>query len=321
VEALQELEDVEGRPQLEILQNLQTSGFDVIRLSAQGPSTQDGTVRIDAGVELFEQARELLLSAACATVKPRSVFHSRKPTPALEYMSKARLGQTERGSFVLTMLSPVSPQFTMNTQRELFPTEPFERLVVQTLVGSVDLALTAAEASTIHPYLDFEPFLRSVEGGVSANLCEAITGLFRTLDANAIDLSIAWSVNRPAATEQTPSRVRINSDFVPALQEAARIFRAHDRLDGYLIEGPVVKLERQSLSDVGFVTLYARVEGVMRKVTVALSQSDYGRAVYAHQNYRPVRCTGTVVKEGRSYLLLNPTELIIVADDDEDLDR
>ncbi|SFM34714.1 hypothetical protein SAMN05216573_10195 [Bradyrhizobium sp. Rc3b] len=316
-EALQELETVENRSQLDILKDLRNSGFDVIRLAARGASTQDGTVRIDAGVRLFEQARELLLSAACATVRPRPVFHSRKPQPALEYMSKARLGQTEHGSYVLTVLSPVSPQLTFHSDTDLFPEEPFERSVVKMLTGAVERAMNAAAASSISEEQDFGPFQRAVDGGVSANLCEAIAGFFGPIDASAIDLTVAWSLNRPLPADSVPARVRINSDFVPTLQEAARLFRQYDRLGGYLIEGPVVKLERDDGDDFGFVTVFARVEGTMRKVTVALPDADYNRALMAHRAYRPVKVTGTVVREGRSYRLYNPTALEIAHDDED----
>lgn len=315
-EALQELEVVENRSQLDILKDLHSSGFDVIRLAAQSASTLDGTVRIDAGVRLFEQARDLLLSAACATVKPRAVFHSRKPPLAIEYMSTARLGQTERGSYVLTILSPVAPQLAFHSDTELFPPDPFERSVVKMLTGSVDLAMLAAAVSATRVEQDFEPFLSSVEGGVSANLCEAIAGFFGTIDASAIDLTVAWSSNRPLPADHVPSRVRINSDYVPTLQEAARVFRAYDRLEGYLIQGPVVKLERSEGEELGYVTVFARVEGTMRKVTVPLQYPDYTRALQAHREYLPVRITGTVMRQGRSYWLHNPTVLEIVYDDD-----
>src|SRR5258707_6637833 len=45
-------------------------------------TANDGTVKIEDGVQLFERARDILLAAACATVKPRAVFHSRKPQQA-----------------------------------------------------------------------------------------------------------------------------------------------------------------------------------------------------------------------------------------------
>ncbi|RTL77541.1 MAG: hypothetical protein EKK36_01985 [Bradyrhizobiaceae bacterium] len=314
---LRELEEVENRSQLEILKDLHNSGFDVVRLAAQSPGTTDGTVKIDAGVHLFEQAREILMAAACAAVKPRPVFHSRKPQQALDYMSKARLGQTEHGSYVLTLLSPSAPQLSAHSDTELFPEEPFERLVVRTLFSSVELATMAAEITATADRPDFEPFQSAVVGGVSANLCEGIAGFFTTIEASTIDLSVAWALNRPSPTRQIPYRIRIGSDLVPTLEEAARIFRAHDKLEGYLIEGPVIKLERPDGQQSGYVTIFARVEDTMRKVTVELPEASYNLATQAHASYRQVRITGTVAREGRSYRLNNPTELTLTADDED----
>src|SRR6185312_11076864 len=223
-EALQELETVEQRSQLEILRDLYNSGFDVVRLAAKSVRTSDGTVDIDEGVLLFERARDTLYAAACAAVKPQAVFHSRRPQQATEYMKKARLGQTEQGSYVLTLLSPVAPQLAAHGDTDLFPEEPFERRVVQTLARSVRLAVGAAESSASGNEPDFRPFQHAVAGGVSANLCEGIAGLFAASDPAAVELSISWALNRPTPNE-VPSRVRISSDVLPTLQEAARLFR------------------------------------------------------------------------------------------------
>jgi hypothetical protein len=315
-DVLRELESVEGRSQLGIIRDLHNSGFDVIRLAAQAPGTIDGTVKIDAGVQLFERTREMILAAACAAVRPRPVFHSRKPPQALEYMSKARLGQTEKGSYVLTVLSPTSPQLAVHSDTELFPEEPFERAVVRTLASSMELAALAAEITGTATAPDFSAFRDTVEGGVSANLCEAISGFFSTIEATAIDLSVSWSLNRPPPNDQTPSKVRISDDLVPTLQEAARVFRARDKLEGYSIEGPVVKLERLEGHSSGYVTVLAPVEDAIRKVTFELSEPEYGLATRAHASYQPIRVTGTVAREGRTYKLLDPTGLRMIEDED-----
>jgi hypothetical protein len=224
-EALQELETVEKRSQLEILRDLYNSGFDVVRLAAQSSRTADGTVDIDEGVLLFERARDTLYAAACATVKPQAVFHSRRPQLATEYMRKARLGQTEQGSYVLTLLSPVAPQLTFHSDTDLFPEEPFERRVIQTLARSVRLAVGAAESSATATTPDFRPFQDAVIGGVSANLCEGIAGLFTATDPASVELSIAWALSRPAPNE-VPSRVRISSRNVSTiLRQSCLVFR------------------------------------------------------------------------------------------------
>ena len=313
---LRELEAVENRSQLDILRDLLNSGFDVVRLGAVAPGTIDGTVRIADGVRLFERAREIVLSAACATVRPQPVFHSRKPQQANEYMNTARLGQTEHGSYVLTILSPVAPQLNAYGDTDLFPEEPFERRVVKTLARAVNLTVNAAERAALAVEPNFQPFQEAVEGGVSANLCEAIAGLFSVGDPLSISVSVAWAQNRPSP-DDAPSRTIITADFIPTIEEAARIFRARDTLEDYLVQGPVIKLERSDGQSVGRVTLYARVEDAMRKVIINLPEPDYGRATRAHQEYRSVKVIGNLVREGRSYRLDNPSGFDFAPDDEE----
>ncbi|MEY9632337.1 hypothetical protein ABIF66_000566 [Bradyrhizobium japonicum] len=316
-EALGELEAVENRSQLEILRDLYNSGFDVVRLAAQSHRTADGTVDIDEGVMLFERARDTLYAAACATVKPQAVFHSRRPQIATEYMRKARLGQTEQGSYVLTLLSPVAPQLTFHSDTELFPEEPFERRVIETLAQSVRLAVGAAAKASTATSPDFRPFQEAVAGGVSANLCEGIAGLFSASEPTSVELRISWALNRPTPNE-VPSHVRISSDLIPTLQEAARLFRAYDRLENYEIKGPVIRLQREETAAFGMVTVLATVEGKMRKVNIALSDADYQKAVLAHHQHRYIRVVGTVARDARTYRLESPVNFDIAADDDDD---
>lgn len=153
---LRELEIAEERSQLSIIRDLLNSGFDVVRVAAKSPDAAGGSIRIDEGLTLFEEAREILLAAACAAVKPRSVFHARKPQQANEYMETARLGQMEHGSYVLTMLSPVAPQMNAYSDTNLFPEDPFERRVTRTLSRSIGLAVDAAAEASVSGR--FEPF-------------------------------------------------------------------------------------------------------------------------------------------------------------------
>jgi hypothetical protein len=314
--ALSELEQFEGRSQLDIVRDLLNSGFDVVRLAAKSPSTSDGSIRVDEGLLLFQQAREMLMSAACATVTPRPVFHARKPQLANEYIETARLGQTEHGSFVLTMLSPVSPQFNAHSDTDLFPGDPFERQVVRTLIGAVGLTVEAAEvASTTGT---FTPFQDAVSGGVSANLCEALVGLFSVGEPVRMELSVAWALNRPQPPAAL-SRVALTRDFLPAISEAARMFRARDVLEAYTVQGPVVKLERAENEPEGRVTIYAPIEDVLRKVVVTLSSEDYEKAMAAHREYLQVRVVGDVKREGRSYRVHSHVSFSLVQDDSESL--
>src|SRR5208337_4657452 len=91
------------------------------------------------------------------------------------------------------------------------------------------------------------------------------------------------------------SRTIITSDVIPTIEEAARIFRARDTLEEYLVRGPVIKLERPEGQSVGRATIFARVEDAMRKVAVELPEAEYALATQAHGEYRSVKVIGNIV--------------------------
>jgi hypothetical protein len=147
-EAVLLLASVEQRPLVEVLSDLQTAGSDVIRIRFRHASASDGSIPLDQGEALIENAREMMLAGACAAVQPKAYYARRRPEEASRFVRGLRLGQTERGSYVLTVHSPVSPSL----QTPLFgdPEPPFERRAVTQLARSLvalrratDSALTA----------------------------------------------------------------------------------------------------------------------------------------------------------------------------------
>ena len=173
-EVLRTLEHVEQRSQLEILRDLRTSSSDLIRIRASASQTTTGSIPLDLGVRFVEEAREMMLAAACSAIDPRPYYATRKPVQANEYLSRVRMGQTERGSFVLTILSPVPPGLRPPEPLDGVLPDPFERKVSQTLASGLLAARLAAQRAAVSG--DVQPFREAVPRGVSANLCDALVG-------------------------------------------------------------------------------------------------------------------------------------------------
>jgi len=131
---LRTLRQVERRPEPEILQDLMTTSSDLIRVRAPSREAESGSLPLEQAVAFVERARNLVLAAACAAITKRAYFATRKPTKATEYLSKVRMGQTERASYVLTILSPVAPGVGPQgaLSGDLNPSEPYERQVTRT---------------------------------------------------------------------------------------------------------------------------------------------------------------------------------------------
>ena len=100
--------EVSELDELEVYRDLINSDHDVVRVRAVR-AEDDGSIALDEGVELVSQSREMLLAAACATRVQRPVYRAGANLDAAEYMKRVRLGQTEHGSFVVTLMAPVPP--------------------------------------------------------------------------------------------------------------------------------------------------------------------------------------------------------------------
>ena len=299
-EVLVTLERVENRSQEEILSDIVTTSFDLIRVRSTATSAADGSVPIALGVSLFEQARDMVLAAACAAVSPKAYWARRRPPKAVQYLESVRLGQTERGSYVLTVQSPVPPPL----RNELSDDVPFERKVSETLVDALAQIKIAAQQSLLTQ--DFEPFRRAIEQGVSANLCDAIVSLANATSESGLEVSVTYSRTRAPRNGDVHVIATFPPDMIPVIESASRIFKQIDPEEDFSLLGYVERLNRAIGTLSGRVVISSVVDGQPKRITVDLPDRWYEEAILAHKENRAVFCEGELVKEGRSYRLLSP---------------
>ncbi|MFY0562370.1 hypothetical protein ACN28E_00895 [Archangium lansingense] len=312
-EVLSTLEAAEARPISELLDDVAAATTDTIRFRFVGPTFDQHSVAVEQGVHIYENVREVLLAAACAAVGPRPVFSTRKPARALEYLTTVQLAPPARGSYVVTVRSPVPPALTQPGIARSAPDEPFERRVISTLAASLAsahrAALRAASSATL------QPFEEEVALGVSANLCEALAGLVSRSGARTCEVTVSAAPSRPGFEER---HVAFAADEAPVLREAARMFRASTPREDFELEGLVIRLERDERASAGTVTIAGVVDASLRKVRLELEANNYPAAVRAHLEGRPVRCEGELVREGRTYVLRHPRQFALRPEEREE---
>jgi hypothetical protein len=232
----------------------------------------------------------------------------------MDYLSDVRMGQTEQGSYVLTMLSPVVPELK-SQQHELLPSEPFQRVVIRTLVSALASLESAAQTAAMNG--DMAPFTNAVRDGVSANLCDAVVGLARAAGGDALDVLVTWSPTRPVEGKSI-ERAHVGADTVPIIEEASRHFRDTAPVDDFELEGFVTRLDRGPDASEGDVTVEGVVEDRMRRVVVRLPAIDYSRAVRAHNERLKVKCQGELIRAGRGHRLENPRHFDMILEDENE---
>ena len=322
-DAIAVLAAAEGRSELEVLQQVSGSTWDVHTVSLFPADEPAGMITIEDGVTAYECLRGLIIAAAYPVFakQQRAVQPARKPQGLTEFMRGVRVGPATAGSYVLTAYTPVPPR--LSGQSSLFDDpaaglpeeEPLERQVSLRLYQAVQAAHEAADAALLSAD-GLEPFTASVNRGVSANLCEALTG-FGGSAGHQFQMSMSLAATRRNTARLAP--VRFRRDHLPVLKEAAAELRARTPEEDVAVTGEVVRLHREGQST-GEITLVGRIEDseVLRRIWIDLPISDYEAAMRAHQDMRQVTVRGSLTRRGTRFYLSGPTGFRVLADTEPD---
>lgn len=301
--------DAAETDELSMYRNLVTVDRDVVRVRAGEAS--DGTIAVADGLALLSGAHDMVLAAACSLWNPRPRYRLRSNRKAVNHVQGFHLGQTEQGSFTVTLLSPVvkQPMQRLILEDDL-EDDPVERRITKRLTG----ALTTVRAVTERPVIgDGEVLFEMVEEGVSANLCEALVTLIKPFPT--LDVSVTWARTLPRQTAL--ETVRFSKDDAPILRKLERSFPNQELPQDVKLTGTVQRLNRGAVEATGNISLKTSVDGQNRSVEARLESSDYRQAIQAHQAKASVVMEGDLERSRQRLRLRNARVVDVISNDDE----
>ncbi|MDM8562628.1 hypothetical protein QUF54_04665 [Candidatus Marithioploca araucensis] len=311
------LAQVENRSQLEVLEDFDTLAIgDVIRIKGLDIFNRNtSTLPFFEGILLIQQAKDLILAGARAVIEKKALFAHRQPSEVSTYLKTIRLGQTERGSYVMKLISPLLPQEQLTIPNLPNDELPFERRAIQSLMQGLNTLQQVATITEKKGTFYFERFQEVVSEGVSANLCEAVIGgkSEDNIAYKPLAVNVSWSSVYPM-TSSICDNVFFQVNIMPHIAKAATLFRERTP-EEVKLAGYVIKLERGKHYGVGIITVSDRALDNKYKVKIELNESDYEMAVQAHQNWWEISCQGELIKEGNYYRLYNPINFIVSKED------
>jgi hypothetical protein len=287
----------EQRPAESILRDLLRPRRDLHRFALEGAETQDGGIHLENGLSLVNGVRKALLSSACSVKRPGTTFHPRMSLADAEaFLKGCRLGQTEVGSFVLTVEAPLEVAPPRPVQEESFGRRA--SLLLLRSVAHVASAVRAGEPGRV-----LEPALG--EPVVSANLCEALVEMMPPDEGADLRLRSSWSPLLPVEP-QVPSEVHVDRNMYESIEKLSHQLRPSRGAQPNQFVGRVVELmgEPGEHGEVeGAVVLQAQVEDELLKVRVLLGAADYRQATEAHLTQRYVTVKGVLRRGSRVHQL------------------
>lgn len=296
---LKTLEAAEKRSQSEIFDDITFNSSDIVKIRIITQNPAENSLPLENGVEIIQQIREMMLATTYSAIDPVSVLPAKKPGTVTNHMRKLKLGQTERGSYIITIVSKVTPQILQTRfteESDLITDEPFERKVISTLACSLYEMKIAAEKAATTGLID--SFASCIQFGVSANLCESIASIGKLNEVESdLEIDFKWALTHPK--KDPIEKIIISADELPWIEAAARKFREVSIRYDFEIRGPVIKLSRPNDQIPGLVTVYSYVDEKPRRITFELSGGDYHKAVAAHDNGSIVTCYGTLYPKSK----------------------
>jgi hypothetical protein len=303
-DAVEVLSQVEDRSPLGVLKDLEQAGQDVIRVRLVSSEIEDGSLPLERGVELLAAARNTLYASALAASSShrRPYYYSRPPKNVSDFMEGVRLGQTERGSYVVAIETPVAPE--LQEQTEQTP-EPFGRKVTRTLTSALEVLLGAANRGNAR---DIE---RSVSAGVSANLCSALADALRLSGSHGeVEVRVTWARTR-RVPDSAPGKISFPSYLGGVISEAAGLLRSISEIENFELEGTVYQLRQDTEA-----IILGLVDGRYRKVRLTFPPEFREELIRGYRERSILRCFGELRQVGKTSELVNARSFSIEETDE-----
>jgi hypothetical protein len=272
--------------------------------------TADGTIPINDGVLLIAKAKDLLSASAQSVFVKRKHHIGKAPQAAKDYLETLLLGQTEIGSYVVNVIAPLQQNEALD--RETAEAVPLSQAITLNLVAGLDALTKANEVYEVQG--DLKVFDNAVLSGVSANMCDALLGFSGASNNRTFEVIVTAAPSPLFANE--PRKFEFGIPQVELLIKASGYYKEDYVLPQRQLTGHITKLSRPKDETSGTITIDAVVNGVERKVKVALTGDDYHMAVLAHDGAKLVRVEGDVRIKSKAAELLNPINFGVITIED-----
>lgn len=312
-EAVLKIADREGRLPQAVIEDIFSTHVDTLRFSIRSSATDRGTLPLEQGLSLLEGARKSLLAAACTVLAPSVSYHPRMSrTDAEGFVQACELGQTERGSYTVTLRCPMHALEVTDGLPIAEELPPFGRQATETLVDSVSRLVSAIDHDQVATVLSpTENHAR-----VTANLCDALIKMQPENENASLSLAVSWAASlRPRVATQA---IVIRSDQFTSISEIAKQLRGPTITHAAPFVAIVDELRGAEQEEdgrrCGEVRLTIYHEDEILRARAHLNADQYAFAVEAHMHGNYVMVTGVLNRGPR---LSSLTELVDIHEVDQ----
>ena len=254
------------------------------------------------GASIQRELRSLLAAAAMASESSQPMYRGipSQQTQLLLSSAVQPVEDPERGQSILHV-PIVSDAGSPNDA----PAAEFALTAMDQLLQALNAAAGLSE-----PFRRTEPLERLypvVQKGVSANFCDALARLVAMCGEVSIAVTLA-----EAGTDTRPEHsFTYDAETGALLTRLAHSLRRHMPRFSVPVSGQVVRLARAPGTLRGTATLQLDKGQFAARVTVVLSGELFSAAIQSFAEQRVLRITGEVLRDGSTFALHNPRDIVL----------
>lgn len=281
---------------------------DIIKIRLQKDNVEAGSILFDDAINLYENAKKLIAATAQDILNPKIFHQGRQEESVSTFINNCKFGQTEIGSYVISIVCPFAELDESKGYRQLsiFSDEEqcansLTRKVTNRIMNNVSVIKKNIDNGDISKLITMENNSEDDSNIISANFYEALTGLNLSDTDTTVEFLAQWSpVVKTNRCEQ--ERIALTHDYyqpiVTTIDKLRETLNTHTK-----IVGRIRKLESipdASKRTTGKVTIVYLDEVEKKKViNVELNKEDYNKALEAHESGSTVEVIGDIVDNGK----------------------
>lgn len=267
---------------------------DIVRIRLVNDELEAGSIYVEDAINLYENAKKLIAAAAMDVLSPKEHHRGRPDTKVQKFVSSCRFGQTEIGSYVVSVACPISIINDGDIKRlTLFEdkdegSDSFTRKTVNKMITSIQAIKENIDSGSLREYLDKE--------SISVNFLEALNLIGINKDKTQVDISVKWAPT-VEANRTNFSTVSLTHDYSSPIETVIKKIKSNI-IEEKMYIGKISNLDASS-------DIEKRTNGIVKlvflnennkpfTVKVKLSLEDYNQAIEAHSKGKYVRVLGTL---------------------------
>ena len=294
--AVEKISKTENKSVEQVILELLNPMSDILRVRQVSKNVENGSILVEDAINLFDNAKKMLLNATLDILNYKKVYKGRIPEEVSNFINNCRYGQTEIGSYVISLVCPFMDIIGAGKikQLSLFSEEDtaahsLTRRATKKVIDSINLIKDTLEQGE-----DLTKLIENTENPISVSFMESLANLNLSQEDNSIEITAKWAPTVNVNRAKKDSAV-ISHDYYSPLKTIVEKYKTDDEKMNVTLEGKIYQLDAKPKVEnrkKGNARLIYIAGDSSRKISVELKKPDYDEAIYAHANGRTVRISG-----------------------------